>query len=60
MIILKYNSPETQNKILKIIGLQVLREIAQNVQNSDICAIMADGYLLKNNRCFAYVGLMKT
>ena len=34
MIILKYNSPETQNKVLEIIGLQVLREIAQNVQNS--------------------------
>ena len=31
---IKYNLPEIQNKILKIMSLQVLREIAQNIRNS--------------------------
>ena len=39
---IKYISPEIQNKILEIMSLQVLREIAQNVQSSVIYTIMAD------------------
>ena len=37
----KYTSPEIQNEILKIMSLQVLREIAQNIQSSVIYTIMA-------------------
>ena len=42
IIIVKYNSPETQNGILEIIGLQAFREIARNIQNSVIYTIMPE------------------
>ena len=38
---MKYTSPEIQNEILKIMSLQVLREIAQNIQSS-VITIMTD------------------
>ena len=39
---MKHTSPEIQNEILEIMSLQVLCEIAQNIQSSVIYSIMAD------------------
>ena len=38
----KFTSADIQNEMLEIMALRILREIAQNVQNSTIYTIMAD------------------
>lgn len=37
-----YTSPDIQNEIIKLMGLQILRGIAINLQNSPFLTIMAD------------------
>ena len=39
---IKYTAPKIQNKILEIMSLRVLLEIAQNIQSSVIYTIMTD------------------
>ena len=39
---INYFSPEIQNEILEIMSLQVLREVAKNIQSSVKYTIMAD------------------
>ena len=38
----KYTSPEIQNEIIRIMALQVLREVADNLQSTPFYTIMAD------------------
>jgi len=38
----KYTSPEIQNEILKLIALQVLREVAANLHSTTFYTIMVD------------------
>lgn len=46
----KYTSPEVQNEILKVMALQVLREIVKNLQNSPFYTIMVDETTDVSNR----------
>ena len=38
----KYRSPEIQNELIEIMALQVLREIAKNIQDAVIYTVLAD------------------
>ena len=38
----KYTSPEIQNEILKLMALQVLREVAANLHSTTFYTIMVD------------------
>ena len=37
-----YTSPEIQNEILKVMGLQILRAVSADLQNSPFLTVMAD------------------
>ena len=45
-----YTSPEIQNEIIKLMGIQILRDIALNLQSSPFLSIMADETTDSSNR----------
>ena len=45
-----YTSPDIQNEIIKTMGLQILREIATELQNSPFLTVMADETTDASNR----------
>ena len=45
-----YTSPDIQNEIIKIMGLQVLREIASDLLSSPFLTIMVDETTDASNR----------
>ncbi len=45
-----YTSPDIQNELLKLMGFQVLREIATELQNSPFITVMADETTDASNR----------
>lgn len=46
----KYTCAESQNEMLKIMALSILRDVAQNIKNSVFYSIMADETTDKSNR----------
>ena len=56
----KYTSPDIQNEILQIMALEILRDIATNLQNAPFFTIMADEATDSANKeelvlCFRWV-----
>ena len=45
-----YTSPQVQNEIIKIVGLQVIRNIAIDIHNSPFVTVMADETTDASNR----------
>ena len=45
-----YTSPEIQNEIIKVMGLQVLRDISADLQGSPFLTVMADETTDSSNR----------
>ena len=45
-----YTSPDIQNEVIKLLGLQILRDIASNLQRSPFLTIMADETTDKSNQ----------
>ncbi len=45
-----YTSPDIQNEVIKVMGLQVLREIASELQDSPFLTVMADETTDSSNR----------
>ena len=45
-----YCSPDIQNEMIKLMGLQILRDITINLQQSPFLSIMADETTYKSNQ----------